>query len=220
MSFLKKHFWIITVILCLGLSLYFFRKNIDVKNIISQISIVGILVYLGKLIIEKFADINIEKIKLQAQLEKEKIMLVYGNLHKDRAIVIKKLYRLLINANNALISLTKPLQMAGEKKKNEKFILVAKEYNKFLKYYEHNKIFFKNELCELIDNIIDKLRDPILDYETYLPAYEQSVEVDDRKNASDYHKELVNAWKKVKDEIPPIKEKLENEFRSLIGVGL
>lgn len=205
------------MIICFGILLYF-RENIDIKNAISQISIAGILIYLGKIIIEKLADINVEKIKFQAQLENEKSILVYSNLHKYRAEVVKKLYRLLIDTNNELISLTKPLQMAGEKNKNEKFIQVAKKYNDFLKCYEYNKIFFKNELCQLVDKMIDKLRDPILDYETYLPIYEQAVKFDDGKNARDYHKELVSAWKKVERDIPPIKEKLENEFRSLMGV--
>lgn len=179
-----------------------------------------IIIYLGKLAIEKFTTVSIEKFKYETQLENEKSMVVYSRLHSDRAKVIRELYVLLVDAVNSLISLAKPLQLAGEPKKEEKFKIVVDKYNEFLKYYEHNKIFFSSQLCIMVDDIINKLRDPILDYETFYPAWKESVEVDDRKNAHDFHKELTKAWGKIKDDIPPVKEKLENEFRSIIGVNL
>lgn len=209
------------LILLLQLALVFiFWKQINIPNILPQISFIGVLGYLAKFLIEKITAINIEKIKSEAELENQKMLTIHNRLHTDRANIIKELYFKMVDANNTLISLTKPLQMAGEKTKEEKFKEVVDTYNDFVRYYDHNKIYFDKKICLIIDKVIESLRDPIIDYEVYYPSWKEGSEMGDTTVAREHFKELRKAWDKVKGIIPPLKESLEEEFRTLIGVKL
>lgn len=82
--------------------------------------------------------------------------------------------------------------------------------NEFFKFYQFNKIYFTPNICALIQEIQDGLKESHTDYSFRhlwgLPPSEMTYEM--AKKAND----------KVKDEIPKLMGKLEYEFRKSIGV--
>ena len=139
-----------------------------------------------------------------------------SKLHYKRLEIIAKLYEKLVILDMAMNDMTAMWKLvSGDKKQaeeaeNKRIENAGNAYNDYQNYYNVNRIFFRNETSELLD----KLREDYFDsYWTYTSSK--------RFGFTDFELNFANAKKaseKVKEGIPPILRKLEDDFRLIITV--
>jgi|TARA_R110002050_G_scaffold149218_1_gene275596 hypothetical protein len=201
----------------------------------ATVAIAGMIGYLTKRIIEQVLNKDLEKFKtnLEAQnqiakLNFDKEMESYKSdlnllnsrqslLHQKRSEMILDLYQKLVSLHNAMLDMTARMrnvtgkdQETIQKEEFERIQKTGELGNDFFNYYQTNKIYFTTNICELIEEIQDGLRQSHSDYSfKYLWGLPHSEMT---------HDMAIKANEKVKDEIPKLMSKLENEFRKSIGV--
>ena len=104
----------------------------------------------------------------------------------------------------------------ANKEEIERQKAVYEAYKNFYQYYNERKIYFQLDICFTLDDIVNKYWEYYLDY----------TEVNDLKQWGMPNSELLDSFKKakeasknVREEIPKVLKKLEDEFRKLLGVN-
>ena len=204
--------------------------------IFSATGISVIIIYLSKRFIDKSLDIGVENYKntLARNLESHKAELDrkteefraelkklelehnirYSKLHEERATVIKKMYSLLIELQGKLKDLTTLFQ-GPEWVSDIKRETNAKESLDSLKnFFLVNRIYFKTDLCDKIDEIIRDSWSIIVDMNlTKMNAQFSETGHERAKASNEWHK----IDERVSKEINSARLFLENEFRKLMG---
>ncbi|WP_417372143.1 hypothetical protein [Gelidibacter japonicus] len=199
------------------------------------VAITGLVGYIAKRIIEQVLNKDLEKFKTKlesqnqiAKLKFDKEMETYkadlnlistrqNLLHSNRSQIILELYQKLVELHNSMLDMTARMRLVTGKDQEtieteelERINKTGELGNNFFKFYQFNKIYFTSNICELIQEIQDGLKESHSEYSFRhlwgLPPSEMTYEM--AKKAND----------KVKDEIPKLMEKLEYEFRKSIGV--
>ena len=151
---------------------------------------------------------------LRANLEKATIehQIRFESLHARRAEVIAELYRLIVQAQSDASSLARPFQLAGEPSQSEKYDQANRSGEELNHFFLRNRIYFRPELCNRIDDFIRRLHRALVDFKPVIDALQN-----DKDHAGSLHN-----WKKTWDgltkEVPPIKLGIEHEFRQLLGI--
>jgi len=197
--------------------------------------IAGMIGYLAKKIIEQILNKDLEKFKGQLQSENQKAKLKFdkemesykaglnlissrqSKLYSKRSEVIEKLYQKLVDFNNAMLDMTALMRnVTGKDEKTiqaeefERISETAELGNGFFLFYQKNKIYFKAETRELIEQIQEGLKQSHSDYSfRYLWGVPPSEMT---------YKMAKGANEKVRKEIPKLLNTLEDEFRKSIGV--
>jgi len=143
----------------------------------------------------------------------------FSQLHVERAHVIKVLYEKLVDLYDSMQSLLKYFQGADEPSLDEKAQVFRDAHNEFIRAVARNKIYFGKDTCEIMDRLFFSSRDTYIDITTY-PIDPRHPELHAVKGL---YRERTEMWEKAREafkkDIISLKEKLEEEFRSLIGVG-
>jgi hypothetical protein len=133
----------------------------------------------------------------------------FSKLHNDRAESIKKLYSKLVKMEESMRSWMDPRQFPEEENKEKKQKIAQKNVNRFIRYYNINRIIFRKDICKIIDEINKKMDDTWLDFAS-IQAYE--------KGDNERRKLWKKSWNTIGKEIPKLKHELEDEFREILGV--
>ena len=137
----------------------------------------------------------------------------------ERITFIKELYEKLVDLNESLYSILRRLQAVGEASLEEKVNKLGKNFNELRKYYLYKRIFFKESECELIDIILESAKGIFYDITTF-PVNTDDISYHYDK---DLLKERHQFWDKARgiyeNEVSELKNNLENEFRSTIGIN-
>ncbi len=158
---------------------------------------------------------SIEKYKKELQTELAEHQTRFARLHQDRADAIAKLYRLLTHAQRDLQVLSgnfeypefnSQLETIGEGQLGYENSL--KSIVTFYLYFDENRIYFSEDICEKLDSLCKKS----FDIETLYWLEHSGVTPLDKTKPKD------KALYIVKTEIPEIRKKLEQEFREILGV--
>lgn len=197
--------------------------------------IISVIGYLAKQIISQFLNKDLEKFKNQLQSETDKaklkfekeiesyrsyLNLIYSKqlqLHSKKSEVIEGLYHKLIDLHNIMLEMTVSFrnitgkdEQIVQQEELERVNSAAEKGNNFFKFYLTNKIYFDKETCKLIEELQKQFRETHSDYSfryTFgLPPSEMTYDM--AKKSSD----------RVRDEIPKLMEKLEDDFRLTLGV--
>lgn len=134
-------------------------------------------------------------------------------LHEKRAEVIAELYRLLIEFIVAAESYTSIAEFSNEPGKNEKETLLNNSVYEFGRYYIINRIYFSKLICNSVDELLTKALGPIQKY-----SYWRKQEGKGYVGALKANDSWGEASKIITREIPPLLDKIGNEFRNLLGV--
>jgi len=138
----------------------------------------------------------------------------FSKLHEDRATVIKELHEKLIIFEDSMNSLTNPMKISGDIKEKEKLKISGEKGNDFESYYKKNKIYFDLDLCKILDEISREMK-----YSwTAFYVYPDEIDTISKSEASEKWKERIDAWKNITEKVLPLKNKLEEEFRRILGV--
>ena len=132
-------------------------------------------------------------------------------LHQKRATSVEALYTALVDLQHSVhvvLGIFSPRNPSDIRKYTaEAFKRTQDVYSGYLKA----KIFMAPLTCEKIERVLDGLQNPLVMYYGFLGNY------DDRElNTLSDVKE--DAWKKIRDSVPPALIELEAEFRQLLGV--
>jgi len=157
-------------------------------------------------------NISFEKYKAEINLVSEKA----NKLHDKRIERIEEIYSLLTDFHSEMQNLISWKVVTGmskediEKQEFDRIQKAGDTGNKFLNYYAKNKLYFNQETCSLIDEIIDLLRTSHLDlsHKYVFGRMPAQLEFENVRNAS----------QSIRDKVPEVKEKLEANFRQIIGV--
>lgn len=197
--------------------------------------IVTVIGYLAKQIISQILNKDLEKFKNQLQSENDKAKLIFEKeiesyradlnlvyskqlqLYSKKSEIIEGLYHKLIDLHDIMLEMTVSFrnitgkdEQTVQQEEFERVNQAAQKGNEFFKFYSTNKIYFEKETCQLIEELQKKFKDTHSDYSfrhTFgLPPSEMTYEM--AKKAGD----------RVRDEIPKLMEKLEDDFRKTLGV--
>lgn len=194
-------------------------KDIGIITVISGL-ITWLIKSLGESLINKNQK-NYEQ-KLHHETEKFKSDLNFlsqkaNKLHDRRIDRIEELYNLLNEFHSdmqVLVTWKIVTGMSNEDIKKQEFDNVKKAEasgNKFLSYYSRHKLYFNIETCNLIDDIIKLLKESHFDFTFKYIFGNISAEME--------YKNIKTATNKIKEIVPDIKQKLEDNFRIIIGVN-
>lgn len=178
------------------------------------------IAWLIKTIITHYLSKDVEAYKATLKAESEIALLehdtIFRRLHSRRAEILAELYSKLAEAVSATSSFLSLVEWAGEPDKKEKYKIAMEQIVDFFKYFDRRRIFLSEELCKQIDDFVDKIRNPAIDFSMYLdePQYDPTT-------AREKRKVWISAWKSVsKTDVPNARKSLEREFRKLLGVTL
>jgi hypothetical protein len=129
----------------------------------------------------------------------------FSRLHADRATVIAELYKRLAKAESTFTDFIRPIQFAGEEPHEGRAKAAAACTNELFTYFDENRVYFDQELAQSFEKLQDEFR------RTWSTFSFQGM-----KPASG--KEWWEAWEKWTQSIPPIRRKIEEHFRKMLGV--
>jgi hypothetical protein len=144
----------------------------------------------------------------------------FSRLHQERADVIKEIYKLLIKLQSAMFTFTRtmhPVFEDGDKEAKQRLDNVNDSIADFTNFYTLNKIFLPKSLCSKIDNVVKEYYDKGWDF-----AWAQRSFKERAVSIESYGAQVAKANQisdSIKDEMPPLIEELETEFRQILGVN-
>ena len=161
--------------------------------------------------IKKNSDLELEYFKagLQRTLKNNEIATSW--LHEKRANLIIDLYSSLVDLNNftrvllGIFSTRNPSEIRSNTL--EAVERVENLYDRYLKA----RIFLSEPTCKTIEAVLEALQDPTTTYYTFLKVYDDD-ELHTLRDVKD------GAWKDLSNTIPPAMEKIERDFRKILGV--
>ncbi len=153
-------------------------------------------------IIKYYFDKKFEEFK--NRMEQEKIR--FSKLHEKRGEVICKLYGLLDDLDKTMGILTSPAEFTGDLPRKEKIQNAAESGDRFVEYYSKNAIYFREDIEILLNELKSNFRKSFIIYN--LSPHHGEKEWDEK----------IKAWEIIIDKIPPLKKKLKDEFRRILGV--
>jgi hypothetical protein len=186
----------------------------------------GVIVYLGRLIINRSIDLGIEQFKsnLNEKLETHKSELLrkteeykanlqlvsmehqirYSKLHEERGESIRELFQLLVELQKKLEYFTSRFQGPEWKSDKDREVSARKAHEDLDNYFDLNRIYYPAAICTKLDEIIDSSWKIIVD---------MSV-----SKVSEDRKLWFETNNKVSDDLRQARLLLQNEFKKLLGV--
>jgi hypothetical protein len=143
-----------------------------------------------------------------------------NGLHTERLEVIKHFYGLLTLFNDKLYILV--IAGHGDEREFEEVKKLYSDYYELRIYYKKNKILLDVELSNLINQLVTKLHSALFSFnriiETTVKNSEETIPRMQHYNEQSKREYWDKAADLVEKETPLLLEKLENEFRSVLGV--
>lgn len=181
-----------------------------IKFLVTNTVTAVIIIFLGKQVIQIWFSKDLENFKSELEKEAIKLKIRYESLHTERAKVVKELYSKIINAEYNISSTIKPLQLAGEKPKEEKVKKSVKALKELINYFEQNKIFLDEALEKKVEKLVNVCADSWVDFSVaqILKEYQDKESIDKWRES----------WEKFKEEAPKARKEIIQEFREIIGI--
>ncbi len=108
------------------------------------------------------------------------------------------------------------MEWAGEPSKQEKYIAAMNNAAAFYRYFDKNRIYLPQPLCEQLDPFILGMRREVIGFGVYASK-------EDSHLSDHVYKKKYDAWTKAAayfdEEVPKAKTALETELRKIIGVS-
>lgn len=208
---------------------------ITIVGSISALS--GVMIYIGKRVIDKTLDVGLEKYKstLSKDLESHKAELTqkteefkanlqiiglehqirYSRLHEQRGQSIKELYDLLIDLEDKLEYFTTIFQGPDWTTDQEREKEAVESHKKLSNYFRRNQIYYPEAICSLINELLPTSWKIIVDMSVAKLTGVNAFTGPEKVLAK---KEWQAANSRVTSEIVVAKNKIQKEFKALLGV--
>jgi len=190
----------------------------------------GVIGFFSKELFKYYLDKSIDKYHLQLNKEtesfKHQLQLItqehqiqYLKLHSDRVEVIKLLYQKLVMLEKAMCSYMARYKLIDSfNNEEEKQKLASESAKDFFDYFHLNEIFFDESICSLIKEMDELYSDAWNKYTFHDTKIAHQIATEDQNYRIERVEDLKNVWDAITKKISPIKKKLENQFRDLLGV--
>jgi hypothetical protein len=156
---------------------------------------------------------TIESIRSDYKKEEYRYQLTAAGLLKKRAEVIKKLYQMIVDIEEAYNRVVDYMEWPGEPSNDELRKQAGELLYTFLRQYKQDRIFFSDGLCTKLQGFVDLIYKEFMPYSIALTA----------KLRGDVLKDFTDTWVKAneafKTKIPLARQAIEEEFRALLGVN-
>jgi hypothetical protein len=181
------------------------------STFLSASVIVAVIGYLGKLLIESFAEKNLEKFKISLEAIANEHDVKFSRLHEERANVIKNFYTTIVELENYLKGILATLNVMNINVAdwNERYVHGFNSNCVILsKLYSPNKIFFSEEFCLKFDEFLNSIFE--------INHSISNINLKDEKEKTLNHDVIFKFYQEI---IKPLKKDLEKEFRIFLGVS-
>lgn len=176
------------------------------------------IAYLGQKAIDGYVAGRIEAYKSELQRIASEHSIRFQKLHGERAEVIKDLYGKLAILDDTLYSTLRGFQAVTDQPLSEKVTRLAEQFNNLREYFLPRRIFFTEDLCVLVDQILEIAKGIFFDITTY--------PVDPTAEEYRYDREILKErhefWEKARaahtSEFAKLKSALEVQFRAILGI--
>lgn len=195
---------------------------------LGSVTIVSIIGFIAKSVINTWLNSKIENYKatLSKEVEEYKSNLQrlanehnirYSKLHNDRAMIIEHLYSQLFKMEKSMREFINPVKLSTDPPRKEKGKTAVEDANSFVDFYYEKKIFFSENICNLIENINKEIRQSF----DFFIWYSLPNSIDEYfSNITPKQREIwVEAWDKIDRNVPELRKELEDQFRELLGVS-
>ncbi|ANQ49941.1 hypothetical protein MY04_2572 [Flammeovirga sp. MY04] len=195
---------------------YFFRETIEIKkNELNQ----GLELHKKNIEIENKKlqhDLNskLEDHKNKLELIKSEFDVQFSYLHKERANVIKELYKKLVKFDSAMNEFIKLLKIKTDDQidlDDEIVEQMISTRNNLINFFTLNRIFIPGTTCKKIDDTIHKYDETAFAINFY------HSEVKKVKMSKEEIKTCIDESKRLENSIPELLSEIEDLFRSLLG---
>jgi len=184
------------------------------------IIIITILGYFGQKLFSQFLDKKIESYKTELLLISTKYQIQFTKLHNERAEVIKNVYTRVVSINQGILR----FNSLNFSSKND-IALINETFDSYWTLrndFEINKILFDKELGNIITDLLAKYKACVFNYRRIIEM-ESTKQNPLYQTGNSYRSEVIEKkWNEIenliKNHIPPILDKLDDQFRELLGV--
>jgi hypothetical protein len=145
---------------------------------------------------------EVERVKSQFQL----YQLKHSIYHQKQFEVESGVYQRLHDAVEFVNYMVHPVQFGGDEAEGDRRQKGIEAYNDLSGFYFKNKIFLRKDTCEKVEAILEPMRKAISNYQIGrdIPGGKDSAEM------------WKSAWHSMRDDVPQLRDDLENHFRELI----
>lgn len=167
-----------------------------------------------KLALKATTDLRIEEFRSSLRMRAYEHEVRFSRLHERRAEIVAELYSKLADAVNATADFVSIIEWLGAPSKEHKYRIAMEKIVEFFSYFDSKRIFLSAELCLQIENFVDKIRDPAIEFSEYMNDTRQDPELGKEKRVV-----WSKVWKSVtREDVPQARKALETEFRNILGV--
>lgn len=175
--------------------------------------------YLGKKAIESFIAGRVESYKSDLEKITLEHSVRFSSLHSKRAEIIAEIYELLSDVENQARLLATPIMENGELPRNITYQSTASLYYRLYEKYNKTRIYFPEDICQLIDKFLTQSRKPISFYKVAGQVSSQDPEGKQKALQDDLQKKFMEVWEEVEENVPKARIAIETEFRKILGVA-
>lgn len=179
------------------------------KTELYWVAALGIIGFITRNIIKLILDRNLEKQKISLQKKAMEHQIVFSKLYTDQGDVLKRIYSKIAIMERSM----QDLVGYTTKEKGDKAIedVLSLKY-----YFEENKIFFNEDLANQIDELISTAHNAY--FEASWNSEHRIAEITMEDIKKETLENRLKGLKKVRHTLPPLKRKIESEFREILGV--
>ena len=192
----------------------------EIFEFLGGVTVFGaVIAYLGKTGIDAFVSGRIESYKKNLERITAEHSVRFQSLHAERAEIIKTFYDKLSQLDEVLSSTLAQFQPVHDISLVEKVQLMSKHFNETREYFVPRRIFFDEHTCVQVERVLVVARGIFFDVTTY----EIDIQHPQYKYDRSILKERHEFWEKARvshmSDFSPLKKNLEDQFRSLLGIG-
>ncbi len=176
--------------------------------IVAPAVVVGAIAWLSRGFISQGFARDLQKYKSELDRQDFEHRERFSLIHQRRAEVIATLYGKIARTKSVVSDLVGIFQQGGQSL-IEKKRRAADIYNDMSSFFFENRIFLPSDTAEKAEKLIMAIRDVLIEFDT--------AQMGNDEYKPDQSGLWVQAFKRLRDEVPPILSELESEFKELLG---
>jgi hypothetical protein len=183
---------------------------------LSNIVVTGILLYVIQTFFDERASKRLEDFKVSLRSAAFERETRFAKLHDRRVKVVAELYKRLVRSQHSLRSFAHAIEsdrMRGTKRERDK--AAEQSVDAFWDYFEEHRIYLPEDLGERIDEFYRRSVSAYLSLG--LADIAQELGSSDESDQREYTQNLAEASRILADDISPVRDDIEQEFRRLLG---